>query len=212
MLRQDLIELSDKVLTFIQDVPGVAVLPTEDFGWENYRFYSPFFRLAHVERYFEDGLIVLHITCFPHANVGSPIFGFDVVGSEKTGKITGAFIDWSPVLYEYDWHDTEWANNRTLPVWATVFSKKFIAIRPEPEEHKKIFEFAYENFQQYVHYLEDNYNTGYSVKSVLDQIREKQNQYCEHQSENPRTFAALSHKIGEERARYFMKEILFPKC
>jgi hypothetical protein len=212
MLKQELIDLSDKVLEFIKDSPGVSVLPTEDFGWENYRFYSSNFRLAHVERYFEDGLLVLHITCFPHANDGSPIYGFDVVGSEKTGKITGAFVDWSPVLYDHAWHDTEWSTNRILPEWATIFSERFVAIRPEPEEHSKLFNFAFESFQKHFHYLEDVSDSRFKTKSVLDQIRDKQNTYCEHQSNNPRTFAALSHKVGEERARYFMKEILFPKC
>lgn len=212
MLKQELIDLSDKVLEFIKDSPGVSVLPTEDFGWENYRFYSSNFRLAHVERYFEDGLLVLHITCFPHANDGSPIYGFDVVGSEKTGKITGAFVDWSPVLYDHAWHDTEWSTNRILPEWATIFSERFVAIRPEPEEHSKLFNFAFESFQKHLHYLEDVSDSRFKTKSVLDQIRDKQNTYCEHQSNNPRTFAALSHKVGEERARYFMKKILFPKC
>jgi hypothetical protein len=42
-------------------------------------------------------------------------------------------------------------------------------------------------------------------------IIEKQNRYCEVQSSNPRTFGALKAKIGEERARYFMEQILFPK-
>jgi hypothetical protein len=43
------------------------------------------------------------------------------------------------------------------------------------------------------------------------QIIELQNNYCKVQSANPRTFNVLKAKIGEERAKYFMEEILFPQ-
>ena len=33
MLKQELIDLSDKVLEFIKDSPGVSVITTEYFGW-----------------------------------------------------------------------------------------------------------------------------------------------------------------------------------
>jgi hypothetical protein len=40
---------------------------------------------------------------------------------------------------------------------------------------------------------------------------EKQNTYCKVQASNPRTYSALKALIGEEKARYFMENILFPK-
>jgi hypothetical protein len=45
----------------------------------------------------------------------------------------------------------------------------------------------------------------------INSVIEKQNIYCQIQATNPRTFSALKAKIGEEKARYFMENILFPK-
>ena len=120
---------SDKFKELIEAQAGVSELHTDDYGWENYRYESPLFRLAHVERYSHMGLQVVHITCFPHKNSKAPIFGFDVVGYQndeaQTSKISGVFIDVSPIMYEEKWHDTQWNKDRKLPVWATVFSNTF---------------------------------------------------------------------------------------
>jgi len=45
----------------------------------------------------------------------------------------------------------------------------------------------------------------------INSVIHKQNIYCQIQATNPRTFSALKAKIGEERARYFMENILFPQ-
>ena len=45
----------------------------------------------------------------------------------------------------------------------------------------------------------------------IEQIIEKQNIYCEHQASNKRTFGALKANIGEEKAKFFMEQVLFPK-
>ena len=47
--------------------------------------------------------------------------------------------------------------------------------------------------------------------SEIEQIIARQNIYCEHQASNKRTMGALTANIGEEKARYFMTEVLFPK-
>jgi hypothetical protein len=209
--------LSEKFKAHIEAQEGVSVLETEDFGWDNFRYESPFFRLAHVERYFVDGLLVVHVTCIPRFDSGEPIYGFDVVGSEKTGKISGAFLDLSPVLYDTEWHNTTWAADRALPAWASIFSKSFIAVRPEPFEHDTLFDMAYETFVKYLEKLTASVKLNTTSESWLDpdatyqQIQTAQNNYCAHQASNPRTFAAIKHHIGEERARHFMENILFPK-
>ena len=205
---------SEKFKELIESQDDVKEIHTDDYGWENYRYESPNFRLAHVERYSNRGLEVVHITCFPPENSKAPIFGFDVVGFEdpenETSKISGVFIDWSPIMYEEDWHDSTWNKDRKLPYWATVFSKKFIAVRPTEDEYEKIFEVGFEAFQRYIKKI----NSGKDLTDDINQIEEiieKQNTYCEHQASNKRTMGALTAKIGKEEAEYFMKEVLFPK-
>ena len=209
-LKEKIIHHSDKFKKLIESQSGVKPLETEDWGWENYRYAGDRFRLAHVERYFLDGMLILHITCFPTQNYQNPVFGFDVVCAERTGKMSGAFLDLSPILYDKPFHNIQWNNDRKLPYWATVFSKQFIAIRPTEDEHDKLFETAYEIFENYLNELNSD---TYRVEdvSVIEDIITKQNEYCEYQAKNERTFAALKHHVGEEKARYFMSKILFPK-
>lgn len=214
MLKEKLYIVSEKIHDVIKQQVGVSVLPTEDFGWENYRYYSPVFRLMHVERYFIDNLLVLHITCFPHVSSGAPIFGFDIIGNEKSDKITGLFLDWSPVLYEHKWNlNKEWKNNRELPNWASMFSSQMIAIRPEDSTMlDNILDFSYNSFCEYINFVSSTYQYNENViETIAPSVIEKQNFYCEQQAKNPRTLAALIHKIGAERANYFMQHVLFPK-
>ena len=201
---------SEKFKNLIESIDGVSELHTDDYGWENYRYESPIFRLAHVERYFIGSLAVCHITCFPHKNSKAPIFGFDVVGGSMNGKISGAFIDCSPVLYDKEWHTTEQNKDRKLPYWASVFSEQFIAVRPTEDEYEKIFETAWDVFQRYIEQLRSEVDIT-NEESELKSIFENQNTYCRHQADNPRTFGALKTEIGEERARYFMQKVLFPE-
>ena len=56
-------------------------IETEDFGWENTRYVSDSFRIAHIERYSDKALEVLHFTAFPQLNFADPIFGFDIISS-----------------------------------------------------------------------------------------------------------------------------------
>lgn len=205
---------SDKFKELIEAQAGVSELHTDDYGWENYRYESPLFRLAHVERYSHMGLQVVHITCFPHKNSKAPIFGFDVVGyqndEKQTSKISGVFIDVSPIMYEEEWHDTHWNKDRKLPVWATVFSKDFIAVRPTEDEYEKVFEVGFTAFEKYIETLNSEVDLTDDVNEI-EQIIDKQNTYCKHQASNPRTYGALKANIGEEKARYFMEKVLFPQ-
>ena len=125
-------------------------------------------------------------------------------------KISGVFMEYSPVMYEEKWHDTEWNKDRKLPVWATVFSKDFIAVRPTEDEYEKLFETAWDVFQQYIEKLKSGEDIT-TDPTELEDIFQNQNAYCRHQADNPRTFGALKTEIGEEKARYFMQKILFPE-
>ena len=108
------------------------------------------------------------------------------------------------------WHDTQWNKDRKLPVWATVFSKDFIAVRPTEDEYEKVFEVGFTAFEKYIETLNSEVDLTDDVNEI-EQIIDKQNTYCKHQASNPRTYGALKANIGEEKARYFMEKVLFPQ-
>ena len=205
---------SEKFKELIESQDGVVEIHTDDYGWENYRYENDKFRLAHVERYSHMGLEVVHITAFPRENSKAPIFGFDVVGyqneEEQRSKISGVFIDWSPVMYEEKWHNSTWNKDRKLPYWATVFSKDFIAVRPTEDEYEKIFEVGFDAFQRWMEKINSDEDFTDNIEDIK-KIIENQNTYCEHQASNQRTMGALTANIGKEKAEHFMKEVLFPK-
>ncbi len=209
ILRELLTSHSDKIKNIVESIDGVELLETEDWGWENYRYTSPLFRLVHIERYFLDNLLVLHITAFPHKNDPSPIYGFDVICSERNNTIMGTFIDLSPVLYDEWEHSFKNNSTRILPEWATIFSKNFIALKtPTKDEYLPIFDFSYNLF---IDYLTTLGTKTYETEDDINKIIKSQNIYCEHQQQNKRTFGALKSKIGADRATLFMETILFPK-
>ena len=213
-LKDRIFHHSEKFKELIESQEGVQMIDTDDYGWENYRYENDKFRLAHVERYSHSGLEVVHITCFPRENSKAPVFGFDVVGyqndEKQMSKISGVFIDWSPILTHDKWHDTTWNKDRKLPYWATVFSDDFIAVRPTEDEYEKVFEVGFEAFEKYIDRLNSDVDLTDDI-SEIEQIILRQNIYCEHQASNKRTMGALTANIGEEKARYFMTEVLFPK-
>jgi len=181
---------------------GVKI-DTEDFGWENNRYISDLFRIAHIERYSDRALEVLHFTCFPHVDCGDPIFGFDIICTNE--KPLAAFVDLSPVTYHPDqFIDYEFKTPYPLPEWAeSIFSKHAVAIRPGIEEIVPLCREATDLFEHYIQLLTD--------KSPIKYVVGAQNHYCEQQSKNERTYNVLKAKLGEERAKYFMNTILFPK-
>jgi len=197
--------LADEFLTRLHHVSDLHFLPTEDFGWENYRFTSPIFRLAHVERYTDNKVDVLHVTTFPHAWCPDPIFGFDIIATQNA--IIGCYMDFSPVSYRYPFlHGMEFHERKPTPEWATIFSDEFIALKPkDDEEFSRFSHWALTSYDKYITLLKEG-NVGNS-----QDIIEKQNRYCSIQASNPRTFTVLKHKIGEARAQHFMQHILFPK-
>jgi len=191
----------------VEQSPNCQPLHTDDYGWENHRYESKHFRLAHVERYADGKIEVLHFTTFPHKWSPEPIFGFDVITTEKI--ITGAYMDLSPILDTYPFDEgMDIGGRKPIPEWATVFSDRFIMIKPESDaEFIRFCDWVVDKYDWYLNSLlwiekkTDN----------IDGVIEKQNIYCSVQASNPRTYSALKALIGEEKARYFMENILFPK-
>ena len=194
-------------LESIMQLTAAFEIPTEDFGWSNKRYVGDNYRLAHIERYSDKNLEVLHFTCFPNPTFQHPIFGFDIITTDK--KPLAAFMDWSPVDnttsiktgYKYE-------KEYPLPDWAKViFSSSPMAIVPNDSEMSTIAKDVTSNFEIYLKILNDS-------KEVLDRVDyivAAQNRYCENQQKNQRTYNVLKAKLGEERAKYFITNILFPK-
>jgi len=210
-LNDYIIHRSDSFIERLERESGVVPLDVDEWGWENYLYTSPKFRQAHIERYFHPHLMVLHITIFPHHNNTHPMFGFDLIGYPRKGVIGAGFLDWSPTYQNLDWTPPKFEQPYDLPKWASgIFSDRFVACVPTKEEYDKLFVEAYEMFTKTLEQLEDeSFQTD--DEKIIKKIVKKQNEYCERQWQNERTFGALKSKVGEEKARYFMRNILFPK-
>ena len=204
MNYKTLLDLTANSLEDILIEDNGVMIETEDFGWENTRYLTDSLRIAHIERYSDRSLEVLHFTAFPHVHCGDPIFGFDIICTEK--KPLAAFVDLSPVTYSPDqFIDYHFQKPYPLPEWANnIFSDHAVAIIPNDGELVTLCSrLVPDLFKNYIDLLD----TMSDPKLVV----EGQNYYCEQQLKNERTYNVLKAKLGEERAKYFMTTILFPK-
>lgn len=187
----------------IKSETDAVSMETPDYGWENHRYHSPRYRLAHVEIFNQDKFMVVHTCVFPHPDDPAPIFGFDVIAGEH--KVTGVFLDLSPTVAEPErFHSLRFEHKRERPEWGDIFSQNWIACRPNKEEMMQIISEAQRLLRRY---LTDIVGKD---KGDPDAIRIGQNRYCEHQRKNEHTYKALKNLIGEAKAREFMDDVLFP--
>jgi hypothetical protein len=205
--KDTLNRVASNLESLIFEIGGGTKIPTEDYGWDNRRFISDLFRIAHIERYSDNNLEVLHFTCFPNVINQDPIFGFDIITTEK--KCLASFMDWSPVDNDVTYKSPyDFKTPYNLPDWAKeIFSKDMIAIVPNDEEFEIMANIAIRSFEEYIKMLSESESKPERVHF----ISEKQNTYCENQQKNERTYNVLKSKLGEERAKQFMTEVLFPK-
>ena len=199
-------KIADVVKEIIVNKGEGLEIETEDFGWNNYRYVSNHFRIAHIERYSDKNLEVLHITTFPNKNSPNPIFGFDVITTDK--KPLAAFLDYSPTISKATYKsDTTFNTLYNLPDWAkSIFSEDAIAIIPSEDDLNILAKVIEEAYSKYIDMCIE-----VIPSTELGLIKNHQNYYCEQQQKNERTFNVLKAKLGEDRARYFMSTILFPK-
>jgi phycocyanobilin:ferredoxin oxidoreductase len=95
-----------------------------------------------------------------------------------------------------------------LPDWAKIiFSDTPLAIVPNDSEMNTLSYDVTQNFEIYLDIL----NNSKESLDRVDYIVAAQNRYCENQQKNQRTYNVLKAKLGEERAKYFITNILFPK-
>lgn len=199
-------KIADELQTKLEQSNGIEI-PTEDFGWSNKRYVGDKYRMAHIERYSDNNLEVLHFTCFPNPTYQHSIFGFDIITTDK--KPLAAFMDWSPVDSNLGFTSThQFEKQYPLPDWAKlIFSPTPLAIIPNDSEMDKLSDVVTDSFEIYLDVL----NNSKEASDRVDYIKAAQNRYCENQQKNERTYNVLKAKLGEERAKYFMQNILFPK-
>lgn len=204
--KQTLDNIASELESILQ-LSAAFEIPTEDFGWSNKRYVGENFRMAHIERYSDNNLEVLHFTCFPNQTYQHPIFGFDIITTDK--KPLAAFMDWSPVDNTTNIESRyEFEKPYPLPDWAKlIFSPTALAIIPNDYEMDSLSNNVVESFEIYLDVL----NNSKETLDRTDYIIAAQNRYCENQQKNERTYNVLKAKLGQERAKYFMENILFPK-
>jgi len=204
--KQTLDNIANELQAILEISNGIEI-PTEDFGWVNKRYIGDNYRIAHIERYSDNNLEVLHFTCFPNPIYQHPIFGFDIITTDK--KPLAAFMDWSPVDNSIGMAIThQFEKQYPLPEWAKIiFSDSPLAIIPNDSEMEKLAQVVTDSFETYLNAL----NSSKENLSRINYIVEAQNRYCENQQKNERTFNVLKAKLGEDRAKHFMNTILFPK-
>ena len=204
--KHTLNSIANKIQSVLE-LSAAFEIPTKNYGWSNKRYVGDNFRMAHIERYSDKNLEVLHFTCFPNENYQHPIFGFDIICTDK--KPLAAFMDWSPVDNALGYHcGYQFKKPYPLPDWAKIiFSPTALAIIPNDNELDKLAEVVVNSFEMYNTILDGSKKSEYRT----DYIIAAQNRYCENQQKNERTFNVLKAKLGIEDARYFMENILFPK-
>lgn len=199
----DLIEgIAHRLLDVIKQQDCAYPIHTPEYGWQNHRYLSNRFRLAHVEIFNQDRFAVVHCCVFPHATDPAPIYGFDVIAGEN--KITGVFLDLSPTAEpSYPFLQIDVGRARERPQWGDIFSPHWLACRPTPEEMSTIGDEAVRVLSQYLPTL--------GRVGDREAITIGQNRYCDQQRQNEHTRKALINLIGIDRTNEFMNEILFPK-
>jgi phycocyanobilin:ferredoxin oxidoreductase len=198
----DLIDgIARRLMDVIEQQENTEPLPTPDYGWENHRFHSYKFRLAHVEIFNQDRFCVVHCCVFPHVTDPAPIYGFDVIAGEN--KITGVFMDLSPVADQPEpFLEIDVGRTRERPEWGDIFSPHWLACRPTKEEMQLIGDEAVRVLTQYLSTLGQIGNRATIIAG--------QNRYCQQQRQNEHTRKALVNLLGPAGADEFMNEILFP--
>jgi len=169
-----------------------------DYPWENVIYYSNLFRWGHVEFYKYNTAEIVHCVIMPHSNDAAGIFGFDVI--EINGNRTGLFMDITPTVGKPEkFIEGDLGDERDVPGWG-AFSENFVAVKPNDGAPEK----GLEVMQNYVN---SSLQKSFGEKQ---EILSAQQSYVEMQRSNDKTFKMLKSHVGEEKAKKFMEEIMFP--
>ena len=190
--------------------------------WYTKNFSSPLIRRANldiIDVSESKKLYMMHLCVFPQVYNQAPIYGFDIIAG--TNKITGAFLDFSPVsdpenalctYFKKLIEPTSWVKPRELPEWArNIFSTSMVAagnINTEIELNL-ILEISKKSL---IYYLDNISNLSYEDMVSDYDFTKKQNYYCQQQKCNPHTPRVLQSLGFSETETYdYIHKELFPE-
>jgi len=192
------------------------------YSWINKIYKNEYVRRAHldiIDAIDTKKLYMMHICVFPNINDTAPIYGFDIIAG--TNKVTGAFLDYSPIgdvdhkLCKYFAElvaPTEWSKPRELPEWArNIFSKQMVAAGNINTDFE--LDVILDLSKQLLLYYLDNIKTYRpAIANVEYNFTTEQNYYCQQQKQNPHTPKVLKGLgFTEEMAHDFIHKELFPE-
>jgi len=185
-------------------------------GWDDKFWRSGLIEKCHlkiIDLLEERKLWLLHLNIFPRPGWDLPILGCDIVAGPN--KISGAFFDFSPVVYDdhtlcgHFNKETEkftWKKPRELPDWAQeIFSDHMMAVGNVRAEEVDQFLLATTNL---ICYYMDNFNkeavqVDFTTRPIL-------NKYCINQKMNHQLHnSILAMGISEEDKDYYVNNVLF---
>jgi len=194
----------------------------DQYSWTNKVYQSTWARRAHmdiIDAIDSKKLYMMHICVFPHINDTAPLYGFDIIAG--TNKVTGAFLDFSPIgdvdhpLCKY-FADlvapTEWSKPRELPEWArNIFSKQMVAAGNINTDFE-LDVILNLSKQSLIYYLDNIKAHRPAITNVEYNFTAQQNYYCQQQKCNPHTPRVLKGLgFSEEMAHDFIHKELFPE-
>ena len=185
---------------------------------ENRCYQTPQFRKLHLElAQVGDRLDILHCVMFPRPNYSLPIFGVDLVGSQK--GISAAIVDLSPVYHNRilpkayrcvlaNLLPIEFVQPRDLPPWGNIFSEFCLFIRPVDSEEEKLF---LKRVKQFLTLHCQIAMTTFPVSSQFKQaeLLAGQRYYCTQQQQNDKTRRVLEKSLGKTWTDRYMSTMLF---
>jgi phycocyanobilin:ferredoxin oxidoreductase len=186
---------------------------------ENHCYQTPQFRKLHLElAQVGNGLDILHCVMFPNPEYDLPIFGTDLVGSQR-GGISAAIADLSPVSSDRTLPPSYYQNlsvlptisfsqPRTLPEWGDIFSQFCLFVRPEDSQEEDRFLQRVQEFLT-IHCQIASQQTPLTSNLDISKVLAGQRNYCTKQQQNDKTRRVLEKSFGTEWADRYMNTMLF---
>ena len=219
-LVDDLASLITQVMESFPDVePLESPIPEvnkDDLIITNKMYKCPSLRKMHLELADLKGLKILHSIFYPDPRYNLPIFGCDVVATEKA--VTAAIVDVSPITGVDDRFYSKireisnkysFSERRPLPLWADeIFSPycKFMRLSKDIEIanfYCIVMHYLHVFSNDLHHTLKDDlwFNT---MKRYDDQVY-----YCNQQKKNDKTRGILEKLFDKEWATEYIDTVLF---
>tara|TARA_B100000214_G_C23810412_1_gene554675 strand:+ start:59 stop:751 length:693 start_codon:yes stop_codon:yes gene_type:complete len=223
-MQNDIVQDIAVLLSYtMQDLPDVEPLKCpiekvekEDLIIKNTMYKTPKLRKVHLELAELKGLKILHSVFFPDPHYNLPIFGCDIVATEKA--VTAAIVDISPVRGYDNWDEIREISNeynfkgkRPLPLWGDdVFSPycKFTRLSEDID---------IANFYCLVmHYLKIFLTEVSKSEKETDWVKtmlryDDQIYYCDQQKKNDKTRGILEKLFDKDFANNYIDNVLFDK-